>query len=732
MTALKNITPRLYQQTIIGTCIQNNTLVVLPTGLGKTLVAEMLAIQRLKQFPDSKIIFLAPTRPLVDQHLVSFMKQTEFDDDKMTVFTGYVRPEKRAELWKTSQIIFSTPQGLENDIITRKINLKDVSLIIFDEAHRAVGDYAYTFVAKEYNKKARYPRILALTASPGSDLESITEVCTNLFIEAVELRTESDPDVSSYVQKTDLKWQKVELPEQFKKVQYYLKRCYESKLEEVKKNGYLTKNFMNGKVGLLKLQRFLQSEISRGQRSFEILRSVSLLAEALKAEHAVELLETQGISQLMAYFDKIYTEAASSKVKAVKNLAADPNFKSAHLFSRKLQEQGIEHPKIPELASMVEREVRQKSDMKIIIFTQYRESAKRIQEVVPVSSKIFVGQMKKNGTGLSQKEQKAMLQEFREGQFNCLISTSVAEEGIDIPAVDLVVFYEPVPSGIRTIQRRGRTGRQESGRVIILMAKGTRDEGYRWSAHRKEKQMMRELETLRNRLGGFVKKNDSGLEKWFATESPIKIFADFREKASNVIKELHDMGTHLDLVSLDVGDYILSDRVGVEFKTIHDFVDSIVDGRLLDQIKKLKQGYERPLVIVEGDQDIYAVRNIHPNAIRGMLATIMVSYKIPVFQTRDYKETASLLAVIAKREQDESGSDFNPHASRKPSTLREQQEYLVSSLPGIGLTLARPLLNEFGSVKKIVNARPEDLTKVDKIGPKKAEDIKKVLEENYE
>ncbi|MFC1723880.1 DEAD/DEAH box helicase, partial [Nanoarchaeota archaeon] len=465
---LKNIKPRLYQQTMLASCMKANCLVVLPTGLGKTLIALMLAIQRLKQFPNSKILFLAPTRPLVEQHLTAFQKNMDIEYEKLTVFTGFVKPDKRKELWKSSQIIFSTPQGLENDLITRRINLEHVSLIIFDEAHRAVGDYAYNFVAKEYNQKARYPRILALTASPGADIEKINEVCNNLHIEDVELRSDTDPDVKPYVQQVDFDWIKVSLPDKFKKVHQYLKACFNSKIEEVKKFGYANKMGTN-KTQILKMQGFLHGEIARGDKSMEILKSVSLLAEAMKVEHAVELLETQGISQLMNYFNKIYSEASSSKVKAVKNLSIDQNFKTAFLFARKLQEDNIEHPKLEKITSLISKEFFKKPDFKAIIFTQYRESAKKISETLTIPSKVFVGQQKKNGTGLSQKEQKQMLEDFREGQFNCLVATSVAEEGIDIPRVDMVIFYEPVPSGIRTIQRRGRTGRQDKGRVIVLM-----------------------------------------------------------------------------------------------------------------------------------------------------------------------------------------------------------------------------------------------------------------------
>ncbi|MBW2968155.1 DEAD/DEAH box helicase, partial [Candidatus Woesearchaeota archaeon] len=531
-------------------------------------------------------------------------------------------------------------------------------------------------------------------------------------------------------------WVKVEFPDEFKRVHNYLKESYKSKLTEVKKYGYIDSSRVNGgKTAILKLQGYLHSEIAKGDKSFEVMKSVSLLAEAMKVEHAMELLETQGISPLLSYFESIYSESSTTKVKAVKNLAADFNFKSAHIHAKRLAESGIEHPKLAKLKSLVAKEVGAKKDVKIIIFNQFRDSAMKIHDELSslegVSARMFFGQAKKKGTGLSQKEQKQMLEDFKAGEFNVLVATSVAEEGIDIPCVDLVMFYEPIPSGIRTIQRRGRTGRQDSGRVTVLMTKETRDEGYKWSAHHKEKRMYRELEGLKHKFRGFVAKKDAGLEKFIAPEIELKVLADFREKAGGSVKDLIDLGVKVDMKQLAVGDYVLSGRVAVEYKKVPDFVDSIVDGRLLEQIKSLKNSYDRPLIIVEGVEDIYSMRNIHPNAVRGMLATIMVSYGIPIIQTKNAKESAALMAVIAKREQDPELRAFNPHGSKKPLAGKELQEYIVSSLPGVGPTLAKPLLEKFGSVRAVFNAPPEELQGVDKIGCKKAAEIQKVLDEWY-
>ncbi|MCP3682971.1 MAG: DEAD/DEAH box helicase [bacterium] len=730
---IKDFTPRLYQETILATCVNHNCLVVLPTGMGKTNVFLLLAVQRLNQYPDSKVLFIGPTRPLIDQYLEVFKKFSKIDEKDMVVFTGQVAPAKRAELWKKARVIFSTPQGLENDIISNKISLENVSLLGVDEAHRAVGDYSYVWIAKQYHRKASFPRIIALTASPGSDMEKITEVCKNLYIEEIEVRTAADPDVKPYIQDVKIDWIKVNLPEEFIEVKKFLEGCLREKLQELKKYGFLKSaqtSYVN-KKDLLGLQAALHMQISRGEKDFQILKSVSLLAEVMKVQHALELLETQGISALQKYFDKLWSESRTTKVKAVKNLVADLNFRSANIKTKKLFDEHVEHPKLKELMVVVSKETN--DDSKIIVFNQYRDSAQKIEEelnkVEGVKAKLFVGQMKKGETGLSQKEQKKVLEQFRDCEYNVLVATSIGEEGLDIPKVDLVVFYEPIPSAIRQIQRRGRTGRLEKGKVIVLMAKGTRDEAYSWVARRKEKKMHDILRNLKDRMK-FTKKSDHSL-KQFIQEEDVTVFADIREKGSGVIKELADCGVTIDLKTLNVGDYICSRRCGIEFKTVGDFVDSIIDGRLLHQLKDLKSNFERPVVIIEGEEDIFSVRKVHPNAIRGMLATIAVSYGIPILYTKNFKETAALILTIAKREQKEVANDFSQH-TRKPLTLKEQQEYIVSSLPGVGPAIAGPLLKRFGSVKKVVNASQEKLKDVDLIGDKKSKEIKRIIDSDYE
>jgi len=735
---IKNFEPRLYQQTIFSNCTGKNTLVVLPTGMGKTNIFLMLAAHRLKLYPTSKILFIGPTRPLIDQYLMVFKEHFEIPEDKMAVFTGYVNPGKRAELWKTARIIFSTPQGLENDVISNRISLEDVSLLGVDEAHRAVGDYAYVWLAQQYVKRAKYPRILALTASPGSDVEKIEEVCKNLGIEQIEVRTDEDPDVKQYIQDIKIDWVKVTLPPVFKDIQKYLDLFVKERMEKLKKWGILHRKgyqlkYVN-KTELLKLQAQLRGRAASGERDFVVWNAISLLAEIMKIQHAVELLETQGIVALHKYFEKLQKDGISGKTKAIKNLVKDINYRSALIKTENLFEENIQHPKLVELQKIVSGEFKDGNGIKIIVFNQYRDNAldisNELNNIPGVKSQLFVGQTKKEDSGLSQKEQKEVLDKFRSGEFNVLVATSVGEEGLDVPKVPLVIFYEPIPSAIRTIQRRGRTGRHEAGRVIVLMALETRDVGYKWSAHHKEKRMYRTLDKIKRKLG--IKfSSPSTLEKYIPPSEDIKIIIDHREKGSAVIKELIELGAKIHLEKIDNADYLLSSRVGVEFKTSEDFVNSIIDGRLLQQIKELKKGFERPLVLVEGEQDIYSIRNVHPNSIRGMLATIAVSYGVPVFFSKNSKESAAFLKIIAKREQEEEGSDFSLHSAKREMTLKDWQEYIIAALPGVGSTLAKPLLREFKSVKNVVNSSVEELQKVSKVGPIKAKKIKEIVDGEY-
>lgn len=218
-----------------------------------------------------------------------------------------------------------------------------------------------------------------------------------------------------------------------------------------------------------------------------------------------------------------------------------------------------------------------------------------------------------------------------------------------------------------------------------------------------------------------------------AEEQRVKIFVDHRELKGGISHMLFELGADIETKALEVGDFILSDDVVVEFKTASDFVASLVDGRLFEQARNMKAQFKKPMYIVEGNiGDMFEVRNVHPNAIRAAMVSLILDYGFPFMFTRDRYETAELLMLIAKREQFANGKEISLRGSRAAYTLPEQQQYLIEGLPLVGPKLAKNLLKEFGKPIDILNASPEDLQKVDKLGKKKAEMMRKILEEEYE
>lgn len=499
---ISKISPRRYQKEIAQSCVENNCLVVLPTGLGKTLISIMVSIEIMKKYPLKKILFLAPTKPLAEQQLESFQKNLGELYAGMTLFTGSVKPEKRKELWQKNEIIFSTPQCIANDLKKGIYHLKDVGLLIEDEAHRCVKNYDYNFVAQKLKEQSENPRIIGLTASPGSEPKKIKEICENLSIEKVELRTRESPDVKEYLQELNFEKIETELPKTFLEPLALLKEIYESYLTSLRQNNLVFGNV--SKFTIIELQKKLMAQISRGYKNYSSYRAVSDCSMAIKIAHAIELLETQTLNGAHSYLKEIYNQAEKKKSKGVERLANKQEFNTAFARVNRLNLQGEEHPKIKEIIKIVRKEISEKKGSKIIIFAQYRETAKIISENInklkEIKSKMFIGQAKKKETGLSQKEQKKIIDEFKNKEINIIVSTSIGEEGLDIPEVDTVIFYEPTSSAIRSIQRRGRTARLEKGKLIILITKNTKDQISHYASRSREKKMTKSIETIKKDL----------------------------------------------------------------------------------------------------------------------------------------------------------------------------------------------------------------------------------------
>ena len=653
------IEARLYQQVLAGDVLKKgNTMVVAPTALGKTIVAILVAADRLQKVKNSKVLVLAPSKPLAIQHEDSFK---EFLNLPCTSITGAIKTDERVKRWEESRIVCATPQTVESDLLNGRYDLSSVSLIVFDECHHGVGSYSYVYLASRYVQESNFNLILGLTASPGSDKAKIKEVCANLYIQNIVVKTEDDPDVRPYFNPVEIDWVRVKMSSELEKIKKYVDKALKVRLKALKNMGII-RTVSVGKVDILKARGRIQGEIARSVNpDKELFQAISILSAVINIQHSQELIETQGIQT----FNKYIARLRKKKTKAAKSLMWDDNFGRAVKMARDAERHGWEHPKLREVTRILKKELgtddgqtklqssrvtgKDEKSSKIIVFTQYRDTLEMIHEKLEkegIKSAKFFGQAAKDGQkGLTQKEQKAIIKSFRMGEYDVLLSTSVAEEGIDIPAVDLVVLYEPVPSEVRMIQRRGRTGRKRTGRVKVLITNGTRDEAYYWSSVRKEDKMKYQLvdPDVLEELNASALERMEDQKRVKVIERPKEaekvnplVYADSREGNSKVIRHLSEMEIDVKVRSMAVGDYQVSDEVVIERKTAKDFVDSIIDKRLFKQARELSEEFKRPLLILEGD-DIYNGM-LHPNAVRGTLAAIAIDFGISLIPPRNSED----------------------------------------------------------------------------------------------
>ena len=759
---------REYQANIAHAALKESTLVVLPTGMGKTVVALFVIAETLKEKP-GRTLFLAPTKPLVEQH-AKFLRGNLIGFEPV-VFTGETPPDKRADMWTSGRVIVSTPQVAANDIEAGLIDLSEVDLVVFDEAHRAVGDYAYVYIGKEYSSRGGLS--LGMTASPGSDVSKIAEVCENLGISWVEIRSEIDEDVVDYTQDVKTEFVSVAMQEGMARVVALLRQILNEQVAKLRAAGYLDPKKPVTTRDLLVAGATIRAHLDSGKKSFNLFNIASIQALAMKVNHGIELAETQGRGALESYMDKQAKQAEENKrSKAVRSLVKDARFQEAR---KALYTMTDEHPKLKSLVSILRSQFSSKPDSRVIVFTHYRDTCdfitNKLAELEGVKPVRFVGQASKGeDIGLKQKEQREVIERFQRGEHNVLVATSIAEEGLDIPTTELVVFYEPVPSEIRTIQRRGRTGRTQAGRVIILVAKDTKDEAYFWSSRKKELQMRRELENLRKKLRArkglpYEPKKIATLGKGEITElmTPEELSDkeqlshrtadapgqrslseyDRAAKAGDMARQalavservrgtalehrLTAMGFGLTTEDIESADVILSDRVALAVRTVDGFIQDISDGSLLSVLSKLRQQYLHPVLIVQGPAEGKGVEEGNA-AVYDALGAILSDFRMPILSTADAAETAAAISSLLRQEQERATRGRNGQTRLDGDS---RQLFLVQGLPNVSATLAQRLLEKFGSVKAIADATPEQLMKVDGVGRVIAEGIHTVMRRKF-
>ena len=496
---------RLYQKNIAELANHRNTMVILPTALGKTVISLLVCADMIYKYRDRRVLMMAPTRPLISQHMKSFSSILKILEEQVAGVTGKTPPEARRAVWdnKGDRLIFATPQVVKNDLEEGRLHLQDFSLLVFDEAHRAVKDYAYTSIAKEYINQSPCPVILAMTASPGAERKRMQEVCDNLFVEHVEYRSEDDPDVKPYVNPIDVKWEWFNLPEEYRYIISTLRSMLDERLMWLIQKRILRKKSIEWvfKRDLIEAGEALRYRLELTMEEQRAPLHIALMnqSSALTLMYCLELMGSQGSYSLKAFLDRMEEDGGKTHSLLLK----DPR-----IIEIKLLIAGItkEHPKIQRLVELIKehrysiRDRRNTSNSKILVFTQYRDTARHIVNILSrngILSSRFVGQAKRQGDeGMKQNEQASVLESFKNGEFDVLVATSIAEEGLDIPEVDLVVFYEPIPSEIRYIQRKGRTGRKSAGMVTILAANDTVDMRHLYASNQRVEKMKKSLSMI--------------------------------------------------------------------------------------------------------------------------------------------------------------------------------------------------------------------------------------------
>jgi Fanconi anemia group M protein len=480
------IEDRDYQRRFVDRALEANTLAVLPTALGKTVIAELVAAELLHRHPGCRILFMAPTKPLALQHRESVLKHLKLREDEVAVVTG--ETAARPDVWNSPRVRFvtATPQAVWNDYRRGLVRLEEFALLIFDECHRSRSRYAYTRLAEEYIRRCPYPLILALTASPGSEEDKVVEVVRNLWIEQVVWMSEEDEEVSKYIPGIRVGWVRVKLPAEYEMIRDEIKRMIESVISRLRESGLLRMPIeaVNRKV-LVGLMNRIRAEIDSGVKGPNI-HYMTLLSAALSLYHAQELIESQHVYSLKHYLEEI----SRSELRSHKIIASTPDFRN---LVRIVSQCTVDHSKVDALASTLEAHFAEKPEDRVLVFANIRATAEvlvgRLRDR-GYRAALFIGRAEgKHGPRMSQDEQMKTLRAFKEGVYNVLVATSVGEEGLDIPECGLVVFYEPAVSGIRYIQRRGRTGRKLPGKAVILVADKTVDEYYFREGYRRARRM---------------------------------------------------------------------------------------------------------------------------------------------------------------------------------------------------------------------------------------------------
>ncbi|KAK1687741.1 hypothetical protein BDP55DRAFT_659327 [Colletotrichum godetiae] len=484
---------RDYQFSIVKNGLFNNTLVALPTGLGKTFIAATVMLNYYRWTKDAKIVFVAPTKPLVAQQVDACFNIVGIPRSETTLLTGDTAPTLRVDEWASKRVFFMTPQTLQNDISHGYADPKSIVLLVIDEAHRATGEYAYAKVVKRIRQYNPYFRLLALTATPGSKVETVQEIIDNLGISHIEIRTEDSIDIRQYVHSRNVEQVVLDPSDEMCEIKELFTKALKPLMDKLtQQNIYYGRDPMAiTTYGLVKQQQDWFANVGRRANPGVqfMMRAIFSILQSLA--HAIKLLNFHGIRPFYENLKEFRSEIEGKGEKGSKykkQIVNDSSFQEMMTRVEKwLRLDGfVGHPKLAALQDTVLNHFMDAgaNSTRIIVFSEYRDSAEDIVKVLNVhkpliKATVFVGQAdSKRSAGMKQSEQIATIQKFKDGDYNVLVATSIGEEGLDIGQVDLIVCYDASSSPIRMLQRMGRTGRKRAGNIVLLLMRGKEEDAF--------------------------------------------------------------------------------------------------------------------------------------------------------------------------------------------------------------------------------------------------------------
>uniref|UniRef100_A0A8C3Y8L8 FA complementation group M n=1 Tax=Catharus ustulatus TaxID=91951 RepID=A0A8C3Y8L8_CATUS len=476
-----NLPVRPYQERMAGAALLANTLVCLPTGLGKTFVAAVVMYNFYRWFPAGKVLFLAPTKPLVAQQMEACGRVMGIPCRDMAEMTGGTQALGRRELWSTRRVFFLTPQIMVNDLSRGTCPAVDIKCLVIDEAHKALGNHAYCQVVRELSKYTNQFRVLALSATPGSDTKAVQQVISNLLIAQIEMCAEDSPEIQPYSHERLVEKIVVPLGEELVEIQNTYIKVLEAFAGRLINVGVLSRRDI---PSLTKYQIILARDQYRKNPSAQHAGIHQGIIEGdfalcISLYHGYELLLQMGTRSLFSYLWGI--------MDGSKAMGKKKEFVYSHPKLKKLEEIVVEHFKSWKQRCSAGAAPGSAGDTRVMIFSSFRDSVQEITEMLArlrpaVRAMTFVGHSSGKGSkGFTQREQLEVVRRFREGGYNTLVSTCVGEEGLDIGEVDLIVCFDAQRSPVRLVQRMGRTGRRRHGRIVLILAQGREERTYNQS-----------------------------------------------------------------------------------------------------------------------------------------------------------------------------------------------------------------------------------------------------------